>query len=626
MRFMKWARRRRKSENGNAAVESEKGLKTTESNEWDCPKVMDKEVHNSHFWGAFYAKSLYCSGYHWMKINKKTPKELFTENVGHRYSRCSLDYVHPGHAWVYPGSEMEDKPWWCDGEDMDEANYYREIRAARPWRASPSNFEVPKMSKEQMEEVKIWLKSAKSDMPIISDLSRDPIPGDYKRLSPSDRERLIAENVKEYPLPDSEWKDVRPEDYDPNGPPIGGHPIETESEQEGGYHPPHMTREEYLKLKNSQFIREDILDDHVEVVETVNIHNHEFEEKFSVNCEACNMEDARPDPDLKTASTEVTRWADEAMFKAAPIDASEGPKVYLLWMTPDPLGAIAAVCKMYKGEVVRDLSTVTDEERLHYIAEMQKTKLKAPLEFVKFHFLIEGVTRSFTHQMVRQRTAVYAQESLRFAVKEDMPVGLPPSLAGTDDVAIHYGGPHTNKERMRNVWDAETQNIREAYLQLIDMGMPAEDARGLLPHNVLTRLHYSTDLRALLDHAGNRLCTQAQFEWRLVFAKIIEAIRNADPDGPIKPKLPQGNVRLADKLLDAFKPVCYQTGKCEFKANFDRACSIRERVDAFERNGIPSSQWEQGMNCDPHDDMLPVIEPIKPGEWLLDPGAARKKA
>jgi thymidylate synthase ThyX len=44
--------------------------------------------------------------------------------------------------------------------------------------------------------------------------------------------------------------------------------------------------------------------------------------------------------------------------------------------------------------------------------------LKAPLEAIDFHFMVEGVTRAHTHQEVRQRTAVFAQESMRFAVKD----------------------------------------------------------------------------------------------------------------------------------------------------------------------------------------------------------------
>src|SRR5262245_4424760 len=132
-----------------------------------------------------------------------------------------------------------------------------------------------------------------------------------------------------------------------------------------------------------------------------------------------------------TETKQVQKWADVAMFKAAPIDATKGPRVQLLSCNSDPLGTIAAAAKMYKGEYVESLAEITDEERRYYLADVRKNVLAAPLEFVNFHFLISGVTRGFTHQMVRQRTATYCQESTRFAVKEDVPVGLPPSLADT---------------------------------------------------------------------------------------------------------------------------------------------------------------------------------------------------
>ena len=334
-----------------------------------------------------------------------------------------------------------------------------------------------------------------------------------------------------------------------------------------------------------------------------------------------------------TPGTTVAKWADQAMFTAEPINANEGPKVHLLWMTADPLAVIAAPSKMYKGEVARSLRDVTHAERQEYVEQLKATKLKAPYEFVKFHFLIEGVTRAFTHQMVRQRTAVYAQESLRFAVKEDMPVALPPSIASLPE-----------DHRLRRSWDKFVEGLGVAYRGLVDNGIPAEDARGLLPHNTLTRLHYSTDLRALLDHAGNRLCTQAQFEWRLVFAKIAQAIREYNPYNDIEWK----TLNLGDEgaydfirhcyeserwqyeaIADLFRPVCYLTGKCEFKANFDRACSIRDRVDANAAIGRPSSEWHEEKvlmaHVGDHGEYLETgrILPIQPAEWLLDPGAAR---
>jgi len=350
---------------------------------------------------------------------------------------------------------------------------------------------------------------------------------------------------------------------------------------------------------------------------------------------------------------ELQRWADKAMFQseAMPFNVNEtGPRVHLIGMTADPLGHIAAAAKMYKGEVVRSLSDVTFAERGSYLREIMATKLKAPFEFVKFHFMIEGVTRSFTHQMVRQRTAAYAQESLRFAVKEnlDEEVLLPPSLAGL---------PADHPQRV--LWRQGLNRLDDVYNALIADGVPAEDARGLLPHNVTTRLHYTTDLRALQDHAGNRLCTQAQFEWRSVFVRIVDAIRNYKPHAAIikstttnLPKdvldamafLDSNESWQYEAIADLFRPVCYLTGKCEFQAEFDRPCSIRSRVQANHDIGRPSKDWDTE-----HDTVDPLtivagvgpqsvireefaegnihrpvfIGAIQPHEWLTDPGAAR---
>lgn len=353
----------------------------------------------------------------------------------------------------------------------------------------------------------------------------------------------------------------------------------------------------------------------------------------------------------------VQKWADPAMFTAQPIDATEGPKVRLLWMTPDPLGVIAAACKGYKGEFVDHLSEVTDAEREEYFEQVQKTHLKAPFEFVQFHFSISGVTRAFTHQLVRQRTATFVQESLRFAVKEDMPVGLPPSLAGTDKRNIwERGDPMVSKsQRLRDEWDSAIEATGSIYESLVNQGLPAEDARGLLPTNILTRVQYRTDLRALLEHGGNRLCTQAQFEWRTVFSKYLEAIRNYDPvsseieqwhsdyRGGVYERMFRSNHETHkwqyERIADVFRPVCYLTGKCEFKASFDRACSIRNRVDANAEIGRSSERWHEEHDAVVGNPVVSGVGPesvvrneqgnpvfigaIRPAEWLLDPGAAR---
>lgn len=288
---------------------------------------------------------------------------------------------------------------------------------------------------------------------------------------------------------------------------------------------------------------------------------------------------------MSEPSTDVTRWADKAMFEAAPI-RGDGPTVKLLSATPDPLGAIAAMCRMYEGKPTYDLADVTDDERKHYWEQVKATHLKAPLEAVDLHFFIEGVDRAFTHQIVRQRTAVFAQESMRFAVKENLAdeVGLPPT--------IREGSMEAD------IWRDAVAQIERSYKYLIENGVPAEDARGLLPTAVPTRLHYKTNLRNLLDHAGNRLCTQAQFVWRWVFSEIVKSIRNYQ-ERTLSGYTTWQFEMIADDGL--FKPVCYSLGHCPFTADFDRACSIRDRVQAGE------------------------FEKINDAEWLLDPAAARER-
>lgn len=312
--------------------------------------------------------------------------------------------------------------------------------------------------------------------------------------------------------------------------------------------------------------------------------------------------------------TEIQKFSDAAMFDAAPISDKE-PKVHLLWMTPDPLGAIAAACRMYEGYPTYDLADITDEDRLRYFEQVQKTHLKAPLEFVQFHFFIEGVDRAFTHQMVRQRTAVFAQESMRFAVKGNMKdeVPLPPSIS-----------KGSSEEK---IWRYALDCVQFAYDKLIEQGVPAEDARGLLPHATLTRLNFNCNLRSLLDHAGNRLCTQAQFAWRKVFSGMANAITNygSTTDHVRGQSYAGPDSWQFEKLASLFQPVCYQMGKCPFKADFDRGCTIRDRVDKNEKLGRPSSEWHRDgvefttVDRDALGDVVrpETVEAINPAEWLL---------
>ena len=352
--------------------------------------------------------------------------------------------------------------------------------------------------------------------------------------------------------------------------------------------------------------------------------------------------------------SDLVRSGDRQQYEAKPHklddpDAGVVPEAKLVWMTPDPLGVMAYFSGVYKGVFYDSLADVTDQDRYEALADVQKTHLQAPLETIKLHFRLDGVDRAFTHQLVRQRTAVYAQESMRFSVLGDLidATTLPPSLAGTErrlremvdekaenvslaDLVHSTEYIHaSNEQRKRIKWDYAVDVIDAVYHDLVDGGMPAEEARGLLPHATATRINYITDLRNLKDHAGNRLCTQAQFHWRKVFNDIVGQVRNAVPAG--SPHRWQYEA-LADSGL--FRPVCYQLGHCPFQASFDRACTIRERVVYFSKRGVPSDKWHEEYRESPNwrdplpwgkggEEEIDIIPAINPAEWMLDPSAAR---
>jgi thymidylate synthase ThyX len=281
-------------------------------------------------------------------------------------------------------------------------------------------------------------------------------------------------------------------------------------------------------------------------------------------------------------STAITRYVDKAMFKAEQVEAAavERPRVYLLSATPDPLGAVAAFAMMYEGRVVRDLAEITDEERVRYFDDCFNTALRTPLEAIDLHFMMEGITRATWDQARTQRTAVFAGESLRFAVKEGI---------------VNRPGPSVAGKRREEVWEGAIEKIHEAYLALVADGVPAEDARGLLPMNVLTRGHYKTNLRNLEAEVGKRLCTQAQFEWRLLHADLRRSIREHDVNTYQRAEDRQDHSshwqfeHIAESPM--FQPICFQKGACMFKAQMDRGCTIRERVDRGAFGEIKTEEW-----------------------------------
>lgn len=134
-------------------------------------------------------------------------------------------------------------------------------------------------------------------------------------------------------------------------------------------------------------------------------------------------------------------------------------------------------------------------------------------EHVSFTFLIEGVSRACTHQLVRHRIASYSQASMRKPLKR-IEILNPPAFQSskTNDV-------------VKSLYD----HAVETYAELLELGVKAEDARFVLPEGTLSTIVVTMNGRELRHFIQMRDCDEAQWEIREVAQKMREIAEKQFP-------------------------------------------------------------------------------------------------
>ena len=191
--------------------------------------------------------------------------------------------------------------------------------------------------------------------------------------------------------------------------------------------------------------------------------------------------------------------------------------VQLLTHTPDPEAVVAAAARLcYSPSSIDQLlekSRVDRDDLLRKILSLGHTSV---LEHANFTFGIEGISRACSHQLVRHRLASYAQQSQRYVShKERFAAVTPPSIEQRPELQQRY--------------QALLDEIHGVYRELIDAGVPAEDARFVLPNAAQTKLVLSMNARELLHFFNLRCCRRAQWEIRGMAKEMLRLLRPVAP-------------------------------------------------------------------------------------------------
>lgn len=172
-------------------------------------------------------------------------------------------------------------------------------------------------------------------------------------------------------------------------------------------------------------------------------------------------------------------------------------EIYHNATTPCPqqvVGAVAGIC-VGKGEKEGDF-----DRRLKHLLESGH---HSPLRWANVALTFTGVSRVTTHQIVRHANLAYMQRSQRYVNEAKSDVIIPETILANPDALMIYG--------------SHIDNTRAIYRELIEVGVPKQDARYALLNGWVSAIdivgNYQAWLTFLWGESG-RLQEKAQWEIR----------------------------------------------------------------------------------------------------------------
>lgn len=249
------------------------------------------------------------------------------------------------------------------------------------------------------------------------------------------------------------------------------------------------------------------------------------------------------------------------------------PVVQLVQVTPDAERLVSAAAKLCYASNPETIFQHTPEEVESFLGRLRRMGHLSPFEHASYTFLLEGVSRALTHQLVRHRIASYSQRSQRYVTADPFEYIIPPSLTGK--TVQTAGGPVDAVAFYREFMDRSIAVYRALREALEDSGEETanEDARYVLPNAAETKIMMTMNARELFHFFNERLCLRAQWEIRGVADDMLRLVQEATP-----------------VIFKGVGPKCVQLSRCpEGKMSCGKfeemAAKYRRKTESGEQKG-----------------------------------------
>lgn len=166
-----------------------------------------------------------------------------------------------------------------------------------------------------------------------------------------------------------------------------------------------------------------------------------------------------------------------------------------------------------------------------YLENIKKQAHGSVLEHANYSLLLEGVSRSLTHELVRHRAGfAYSQLSQRYVDESVADFVIPPAVIG--DSALE-GRWRAQMEEAQRCYVVLVEELMERYAWVSDRvhrrKMAREAARGVLPNSTETKIVATGNARAWRTMLELRASEGAELEIRRLAVEVIRVLQREGP-------------------------------------------------------------------------------------------------
>ncbi len=226
------------------------------------------------------------------------------------------------------------------------------------------------------------------------------------------------------------------------------------------------------------------------------------------------------------------------------------PHAKLISAPDNILKTIYTACRTcYSADSPQNIFDNADDETkmLKLVKKVMSSGHLSTIEHIQVSFAVSNISRSCSHQLVRHRHMSFSQKSQRYVKENQFEYLIPQTI--------------NSNEELKEKFVSFMEEISKTYNDFIEAGIPAEDARAVLPNACATSMVVSTNLRELIHVANLRLCSRAQTEIRLLIKAMCDEL-----------------IAKEAWLKDYLVPKCETNGFCDE----DKSCGRKSRLNLKE--------------------------------------------